>query len=69
MTVRELITELLNYNLDSEIVVATDKKYINELGHECKGRMFGIKDTDTFGSCVEILFDDWRDDNERQMDN
>lgn len=65
MTVRELITELLNYNLDSEIVVATDKEYVNKLGHECKGHMFGIKDIDTFGYCVEILFDDWRDDNEK----
>ena len=69
MTVRELIQELINYNLDAEIVVATDKKYTNELGHECKGRMFEIKNIDTFATCVEILFDDWRDDNERQMED
>ncbi len=60
MTVRELIKELIDYNLDAEIVVATDKKYINELGHECKGRMFDIKNIDTFSSYVEILFEDWR---------
>lgn len=65
MTIRELIKELLNYNLDSEIVVATDKEYVNELGHECKGRIFDIKNIDTFGGCVEILFDDWRDEDER----
>lgn len=69
MTVRELIKKLIDYNLDAEIVTASDKEYINELGHECKGRMFEIKDIDTFGSCVEILFDDWRDEDERQMDN
>jgi hypothetical protein len=61
MTVRELIKELIDYNLDAEIVVATDKKYVDKRGEECKGRMFEIKDTDTFGSCVEILFDDWRE--------
>ena len=27
-------------------------------------KMFEIKDIDTFGSCVEILFDDWKDDND-----
>jgi len=58
MTVRELIKDLVDYNLDAEIVVATDKKYVDKRGEECKRRMFEIKDTDTFGSCVEILFDE-----------
>ena len=61
MTVRELIKDLVDYNLDAEIVVATDKKYVDKRGEECKRRMFEIKNIDTFGSCVEILFDDWRD--------
>jgi len=70
MTVRELIKELVDYNLDAEIVVATNKRYIDELGEECEGRMFDIKYMDTFGGCVEILFDDWRDDepSKRQLD-
>lgn len=61
MTVRELIKTLMDYNLDTEIVIATDKEYIDDRGRECKGKMFEIKGIDTFGICIEILFDDWRD--------
>ena len=43
MTVRELIKELVDYNLDAEIVTATDKEYIDDRGHECQGKCLRLK--------------------------
>lgn len=69
MTVRELIKELMDYDLNKDIFVATDKEYQHKDGYKVKGRTFHITGIKNFAGCVDIIFDDWRYDNERQMDN
>lgn len=68
MTVKELITELLNYNMETEIYLVTKKFHIDEYGNDCNGYSFKIDKVDTFGPDVELLFTDYRDDNQISYD-
>lgn len=61
MNVKELITELLNYNMESEVYLVTNKFYIDEEGNGYNGYSFKIDKIDTFGSDVKLLFTDYRD--------
>lgn len=65
MTVRELIKELMGYDLDKDIFIGTDKEYQHKDGYKVKGRTFHITNIKNFDGCVKIIFDDWRDDNEK----
>lgn len=62
MTVKELITELLEYDMNSEVRVAINKKHINKYGNEVDGYQFDIEKINDFGGITEIVFEDWRDE-------
>ena len=60
MTVKELITELLNENMDNEVQLSIDKVHYNEHGR-CEGYTFDIDSVvHEYGGCV-IKFTDWRE--------
>ena len=63
MTVKQLITKLMDFPLDSPVVVANDVEHLDDWGDKVKGYMFAIKDVDMFGSVTEIVFDDYREEN------
>ena len=67
MIVKELITKLLEFDMYSEVRVAINKKHINEYGNEVDGYQFDIESIDDFGGIAEIVFEDWRDDDIKNL--
>lgn len=61
MTVKELITRLLDENMDSEILLQThDAKIENE--KEVSGVIFHVDDVEHFNEAMVLLnFVDWRE--------
>lgn len=57
MTVKELITKLLDSPMDEEVLLCYDKEHIDERGEKCSGYCFNIDDVRN----GEIIFTDWRD--------
>lgn len=57
MTVKELITKLLDRPMDDEVLLCYDKEHIDSHGEFCNGYVFHIDDV----MCSEIMFTDWRD--------
>lgn len=57
MTVRELITKLLDEPMDNEVSLLYEKEHIDERGEKCTGYWFSIDDVRN----GEIIFTDWRD--------
>lgn len=57
MTIRELINELLDSPMDTEIGLHLEGNHIDEYGEECSGWMFPI-DSIEHGSLIK--FTDWR---------
>ena len=64
MTVRELITSLLNEDMDAEVKLCYPKKYTDELGNNLSGSLFDIDYVDHWNEMAMINFTDWRDKNE-----
>lgn len=59
MTVRELINELLNCNMDKEVKLWLDEPHDDGFGGTTNGYLFGIDDVCN-RSYAEIKFTDWR---------
>ena len=63
MTVRDLITELLKYDMNAKIEVATSddsRRVVTSAKHNVA---FDITEIEEFSSnCVLICFEDWRND-------
>ena len=57
MTVKELITKLLDSPMNEDVLLCYDKEHIDELGEKCIGYVFNIDDV----RGKEIMFTDWRD--------
>lgn len=56
MTVKELISKLLEYDMQSEVVVGTDKEHYGADGKLFQGYLFDIINVDEFSKYVEIKF-------------
>lgn len=63
MKVKELITKLLDYDMDAEVWASTNKEHPDGLGGTVKGYCFEITGLEEWGTNhVDIMFDDWSDD-------
>ena len=61
MTVKELITMLLDEPMDAEIYIGNREKHIDKYGNEHSGYMFEIDDIERFNKNCRILnYTDWR---------
>ena len=58
MTVKELITILLEVPKDNEVWLVYEKEHIDEYGEKCSGYSFNIDGVRKNG---DIIFTDWRD--------
>jgi len=59
MKVKELITKLLEENMESEVVIALDEEHTDENGTS-KGYAFEIDEVRHWNYSAEIVFTDWR---------
>ena len=71
MTVKELITELLNYDMDREVCLLADadpedSDYTGKVKVRCTGVNFQIDHVEPWGKDPQIYFKDWR--HERMKD-
>ena len=67
MTVKDLITALLEYNMDSKVSVAVDYDEEQQKRTGCVGAEFPILAVRRYNrNSVEIVMDDWR--NKRQQE-
>jgi hypothetical protein len=57
MTVKELITKLLDRPMKDEVLLCYNKEHIDDYGNTCIGYAFNVDDVQ--GS--NIMFTDWRD--------
>lgn len=62
MTVKELITKLLDRPMDDEALLCYDKEHVNERGEKCSGYVFHIDDVRE----SDIMFTDWRNEVESE---
>lgn len=61
MKVKELITQLLEYDMDAEVrVTTTDESRMKEFSPKKNNVVFSITGTESWGKSVDIAFDDWR---------
>ena len=61
MTVKELITRLLDEPMDSEIMIHIHEKHEDEFGNEISGYAFEIDDVERWTKNTSFLnFTDWR---------
>jgi hypothetical protein len=56
MTVKELITQLLNHDMDKEIYITDDVGFKNEFGDWVKGSMYDIENIEE-GNNIYLIFD------------
>lgn len=61
MTVKELITALLEMPMNSEVKLQIEKDHIDEYGEKCTGWLFCIDEIEKDGYLTCINFTDWRD--------
>lgn len=62
MTVRELINELLDKNMDTEVHLFTkDPKR-----PDCTGIVFNINSVSSNKICPDLIFEDWRDSTDKR---
>lgn len=62
MTVKELITKLLDRPMDDEVMLCYDKVHTDEFGEVVQG--YGFRIDSVIGS--DIMFTDWRDNAETE---
>lgn len=62
MTVKQLITQLLDYDLNNEVVVGVDYPPKKQAETGCTGSDFEITNVSNFGGTIEIKVHDWRGD-------
>lgn len=62
MTVREIITKLLDEPMDREVLLSYKKEFVDEHGVKCNGYIFHIDGVRN----GEIMFTDWRDKKESE---
>ena len=60
MTVKDLITELLEFPMDANVLLSIKQEHETGYG-KAEGYSFSIDKLDRFGGFVEIVFTDWRD--------
>lgn len=69
MTVKELITKLLDASMDAKVDLRIPGEYITEDGIRCVACLFDVEAVQCDGSYVWLDFTDWRkkgaDDEER----
>lgn len=68
MTVRELITKLLDEEMNTEVRIALDDKHITKNGHEVSGYLFDIEQVRHWSGSAELVFVDYRKDDD-EADN
>ena len=61
MTVKELITTLLNEPMDAEVKISYPKAHTDELGEMVSGFLFDIDYVDHWNEMTMINFTDYRD--------
>lgn len=61
MTVKELITQLLEYDMNTKVNLAYNKEHDDGYDGNCSGYLFDIDDVDYWNGSVEITFTDWRE--------
>ena len=62
MTVKQLITQLLDYDLNNEVVVGVDYPPKKQAETGCIGAEFEIRNVSNLGGTIEIKVHDWRGD-------
>lgn len=62
MTVKQLITQLLDCDLNKEVVVGVDYPPKKQAETGCEGAMFNITNVSNFGGTIELKVHDWRGD-------
>jgi len=60
MKVRELINHLLDFDMDSEVVLFLNEPHIDEFDSKVLGYCFNINKFNKFAGNVELEFTDWR---------
>lgn len=60
MTVKELISELLEMPMDAEVSIYDPTPHEDKYGRTCNGYCFGIDDVKQDSDVVKIKFTDWR---------
>ena len=62
MKVKELITQLLEYDMNAEVrLTTTDESRMKEFSPKKNNVVFDITGTESwYGRSVDIAFDDWR---------
>lgn len=65
MTVKELITKLLEEDMNTEVRLALDEKEIDEYGEEVNGYLFNIDEVRHWGYVAELVFTDYRKENKQ----
>lgn len=66
MTVKELISKLIDMPMNAEVRLVGVAPHIDEDGDICKGYYFHIDDIKQWPDSVEIEFKDWRANNESE---
>ena len=62
MTVKELIIQLLDCDMNNEVKLHIEKEHIDEFGEKCSGWLFCIDEIEKDTYQTYINFTDWRDD-------
>lgn len=63
MTVRELITKLLDEEMNAEIKIALDEKHTDKYGNKSLGYLFDIEQVRHWNGSAELVFVDYRKEN------
>lgn len=64
MKVKDLIKQLLEYDIDSEVLITTYYSEKKKKETRSIGAYFEVSNVDTTGGVTEIIFKDWRDKGE-----
>ena len=57
MTVKNLIKQLLDYDMNATVCVGVDKEHYNSDGELSNGYLFDIDSVGDFSSVIELKFD------------
>ena len=60
MTTKDLIKELLNYPMDSEVYLSLDEEHDDGDGGKCNGYLFEIERLERFNDKCLLSFTDYR---------
>lgn len=58
MTTRELIAELLNYDMDSEVYIEDNVAFTDKLG-SMDGTAYRIEKVEDYGEHIALMFDNY----------